>query len=387
MLQAGLLIDKNTAKRKVLENAKRKHFVFNGPTLHIIIPTARCNQGCSYCHSSVKPPSEKGVDLEPETGKKIIDFIIDTKPKDMTIEFNGGESSLKTETLRELIEYCEEKKGDKNIEYLLVSKVTTSLDGPSKVHNINRPLLGGIESHSKVTKNMKELKEKGVEVNALMVTTKRSLRKYVEIINEYVLRDLKMIHLKHLNNIGYAKGKSKISYSAEEFIVFWRKSLDYILELNKRGVRIIERITEVILQKIITGIDPNYFEMRNPCGMILGQIAYNYDGKIYTCDEGKGNDLFEIGDVRKDRLRDILARNKTKALLKMSYNENLICNSCAYQPYCGICPVLAHAEQNNLIPKVTTTMNCKVYMNAFNYVFEKMIFNNDERNILMNWIN
>ena len=57
MLQAGLLIDKNTAKRKVLENAKRKHFVFNGPTLHIIIPTARCNQGCSYCHSSVKPPS------------------------------------------------------------------------------------------------------------------------------------------------------------------------------------------------------------------------------------------------------------------------------------------------------------------------------------------
>ena len=48
--------------------------------------------------------------------------------------------------------------------------------------------------------------------------------------------------------------------------------------------------------------DPNYLDIRSPCGAGIGQIAYSYDGKIYTCDEGRmlggmGDDIFCIGNV------------------------------------------------------------------------------------------
>jgi hypothetical protein len=28
-------------------------------------------------------------------------------------------------------------------------------------------------------------------------------------------------------------------------------------------------------------------ELRSPCGAGIGQLLYNYDGKVYTCDEGR----------------------------------------------------------------------------------------------------
>ena len=28
-------------------------------------------------------------------------------------------------------------------------------------------------------------------------------------------------------------------------------------------------------------------QLRSPCGAGIGQLLYNYDGKVYTCDEGR----------------------------------------------------------------------------------------------------
>jgi len=39
--------------------------------------------------------------------------------------------------------------------------------------------------------------------------------------------------------------------------------------------------------KILTENDPNFLDSRSPCGACIGQVAYNYDGKVYTCDEGR----------------------------------------------------------------------------------------------------
>jgi hypothetical protein len=42
-----------------------------------------------------------------------------------------------------------------------------------------------------------------------------------------------------------------------------------------------------MLKKMLTTSDPNYVDTRSPCGAVIGQVAYNFDGKIYSCDEGR----------------------------------------------------------------------------------------------------
>lgn len=71
----------------------------------------------------------------------------------------------------------------------------------------------------------------------------------------------------------------KLWYSWEEFIEFYKKSMDYILELNKKWVEFRENLSTMYLSKILTDKDPNYLDERSPCGACIWQIAYNYDGK------------------------------------------------------------------------------------------------------------
>ena len=62
-------------------------------------------------------------------------------------------------------------------------------------------------------------------------------------------------------------------------------------------------------------------ELRSPCGAGVGQMGYNFDGKVYTCDEGRmigrmGDPIFEIGDVNDaaQTHRDFIAHPSVRAV-------------------------------------------------------------------------
>ncbi len=46
---------------------------------------------------------------------------------------------------------------------------------------------------------------------------------------------------------------------------------DYMIDLNKRGVEILERFAAIFLTKILGGEDPNFLDIRSPCGAGTGQ--------------------------------------------------------------------------------------------------------------------
>ena len=86
-------------------------------------------------------------------------------------------------------------------------------------------------------------------------------------------------------------------------------------------------------------------ELRSPCGAGIGQIAYYYDGNIYTCDEGRmlaemGDDSFKLGNVYDNTYDELINCNNCKAACISSVLESLpTCHDCVYSPYCGTCPV------------------------------------------------
>ena len=401
---------------KIIDKTRNKYgFLFNGTSLHIVVVTLRCNMKCLYCQASSVDPKSKNYDMNKETAKKTVDLIFQSPSKCITIEFQGGEPLLNFDVVKFIVGYAKKINKDhkkdlritlvtnlnaidaKKLDYLIKNNVNicTSLDGPKFIHNHNRPLLGGIESYDSVLNWIKRIKEEYKKnrikggVNALITVTKKTLDYPKAIVDEYIKQGITMIHLRHLTNLGCAsKEWKKIGYSAKEFIKFWKKALDHIINLNKKGVEIQERMAVIILRKVTQIADgEDYLDLRSPCGAAIGQLVYNYDGDVFTCDEGRmvGNDIFKIGDVNM-KYNKILTSPQTCGIINASVNDCFICDNCVYKPYCGLCPVCNYFEQGSIIAKVPETPRCKIYMAMFDYLVEKYFFDKKAKSVFDMWL-
>ena len=401
--KAGIILTEKNTYQVINDYKERNFFLFYGPSLHIVVPTLRCNMNCIYCHASSVPENKKGYDMDKKTAKKVVDFIFKSPNKSITIEFQGGEPLLNWNIVKYITNYSlnknkTEKKElrlalvtnlvemDENKLDFLIKKgvsICTSLDGPKIVHDYNRRYLNG-SNYEKVVKWIKKINKKykqiGKDINmgALVTLTKKSLKYPKEIVDEYVKLGLHSIHLRFLNGLGVAKKSwKKISYSVDDYLAFWKKAVSYIENLKNKGVKIQERMIKIMEQKISEKFDPNYIDLKSPCGAAIGQLVYNYDGKIYSCDEARmlKEDIFMLGDVKKDSYKKILTSSKTCSIINASINENFVCNDCVYKPYCGVCPVCNYAEQGNVIADIIRTARCKIFMNQFDWVFKEKFIN------------
>jgi len=394
--EKGIIFQGNNLD-KLIETYRKKHaYLFQGPSLHIIIPTQRCNLKCLYCHAMAQPLNKEGYDMSFETAKKTVDFIFQTTSNAVTIEFQGGEPLLRFDLVKYIIKYAKElnKKHKKKLLFSIVTNFTlmtdeifeflkkerigicTSLDGPAIVHNKNR------QEYEKTSFWIEKIK-KSYHIHAMPIITKNSLPYYKEIIDEYIKFDLRNIWLKPTNRIGYAKENwESLKITPEEFLDFYKKALDYLIEKNKE-ILLIENFTRVLFRKIFTDECVNFTDLQSPCGAAIGQLAYNYDGSIRTCDEGRLYDLFKLGTVD-DSYEDIMKSPQTCGIVKASMNDNPVCEICAYKPYCGLCPVCNYALTGNIISRLPND-RCKMFMGMFDYVIEKTLFDKNYKKIFVDW--
>lgn len=413
--EKGIIFTENN-KEKVKDLLKKRNkFLENGTDLHIVIPTLRCNQKCVYCHASSKSIDSDGYDMDENTAKAVVDFIFQSPSKTLIIEFQGGEPLLRFDIVKYIIEYATKlnenfkKKiiftivtnfsllSKDKLDYLVENNISicTSLDGPQSLHDKNRPFATGAGSHSLVEEAIKNLEEeykkKGVtwrKTNALITITKYSLPFWKEIVDEYIRLNLDEIHLRFLNNLGDARQSWEgIAYTPEEFITFWKKTIDYILELNKKGVRFMERSSLILLAKILKEVDPNFLDIRSPCGAAIGQLAYTPQGDIFSCDEARmvAEDLFKLGNVKNDTYRKVISSSPTISLICSSINDCQICDYCVYKPYCGVCPVCNFVEQGSIIANIPQTARCKIYKEQFTYIFN-LLRDAENKKIFLGWM-
>jgi uncharacterized protein len=367
----------------------KKGYLQTGPSLHIIVITLRCNFNCIYCHASARNMEDSDYDMTEETAIKTVDRIFETSSSYINIEFQGGEPLANWKMIEFILKYANDKNkkyqkelkfslvsnfslmDEKKFDFLIKNKVslTSSLDGDRALQNKNRPLAGGdsFDPVQKWTKRFFEIYPKiqkegyTAKMGALVTVTKFSLDKWKEIIDTYVELGFDRIFLRPINPFGFS-GFSKekwgtIAYSPTDFLEFYQKSLEYILELNKKGIKFREICTAVFLKKIYEPRDPGFMDLRSPCGAGIGQIAYHYNGNIFSCDEGRmmsmmGDDSFLLGNVFDNSLRDIVDNPITKSLCVSSCLEGLPgCQDCALRPYCGVCPIYNYAVYGNIFPK------------------------------------
>ncbi|NLH38760.1 MAG: His-Xaa-Ser system radical SAM maturase HxsB [Elusimicrobia bacterium] len=409
-----IIVDKDI-KNFILDFKKLSKYRFSTTSLHIIVLTLKCNHFCRYCRATGF--NQDGT-MTLATAKKAIDFIFDTPNHSITIEFQGGEALLNWDVLKNSIDYIKEKNkkykkdlqvavvtnlsimDDEKLKFMIKNNISicTSLDGPEFIHNKNRVYYNG-SSYKKVVYWLKKIKFITEKINnnrkdslpsALMTTTKLSLKYPEKIIDEYRNLGLGGIFLRPLSPIGYAKGVwNDIGYNANDFLNFYEKAIDYILKINKKEL-FVERNAAIKLKKILFQEDPNYLDLRSPCGASTGQLAYNYNGDIYTCDEGRmiatSDDFsFKVGNVYSSRYFDVITSKPTKScIISSCLDNNINCYKCAFKPYCGICPVFNYEVSGKTYSSIKTNYWCDIEKGIFKILINKLM-KNENYNIFLRW--
>lgn len=385
-----------------------KNYLFSSTSLHIFVLTNACNMKCVYCQAQNGESIPCGM-MSKETAQKAVDIALSSPETYLSFEFQGGEPLLNFEIIKFIVEYTEAMSCQKIVDFNIVSNLTlmtdeiaefikthnigvsTSLDGNENLHNKNRMFRNDTGTYSSVLDGINILKNHEISYGAIQTTTSYSLSKSKEIIDEYVRLGLSNVFIRNLTPLGCAYNSwDKIGYSPEAFIDFYRECFDYILKINLQGTYLKEGHASIMLSKILTGVPINYMELRSPCGAAIGQIAYYYDGKIYTCDEGRmlaemGDHSFQLGTVD-NSYEELISSNNCKAACIASTLESVPhCCDCVYEPYCGTCPVVNLALSKDIFNKEPNDYKCKIYKGIFDTIFTALQ-DAKKTKILKTWI-
>ncbi len=383
---------------------KKNAFLSQGTGLHIVVVTLRCNQKCVYCQVSSVGMDGTDTDMTEETASKVVRRIFESSSDDITIEFQGGEPLVNWPIIQYIVKNALEinKTAKKNLMIGLVSNLSlmdeeklkflldhnvtfcTSLDGPAEVHEQNRKWLGGT-SHGDALKwwkvIMDKTKRKKYRIDALTTITKHSLKYPKEIVDQYLEIGARGIYLRYLSPLGFAlKTWEKIGYTSDEYLHFYRMAMDYIIEINLKNKkkRFFENMAKQFLTKILLNEDPNNMDVRNPCGAGIGQMAYNFDGSLYTCDEGRmlsrmKDESFRMGHVSQGSIVENMRHPAVRSLIVGSdLDAQPQCSSCAYKPYDGVCPIYNYVSEGDIISRMHSNQHCHVHMGILDYLFERM---------------
>jgi uncharacterized protein len=378
----------------------KKSFLDGFAKLHIFVVSLRCDHSCPYCQVSRQSEDKTRYDMTGEMARRGVDLMLQVPAQAVTCEFQGGEALLNFPLVQEIVEYATERNrqigkklsfvvctnlstlADAHLDYFRQHGilVSTSLDGPAALHDRNRPFSKG-SSHAVVERNIRRVQEALGQgsVSALMTTTKDSLRYPVEIVDEYLRLGLESIFLRPLSPYGFAVKTAKaIGYDTTDFLAFYRRALDHIIEINRSGRTFAETYATLILKKILTPYPTGYVDLQSPAGAGFGVVVYNYGGEVYASDEARmlaemGDTSFRLGNVLENDYQEIFFGDRMQAIAAASCNEALAgCADCVLQPFCGADPVYHYATQGDMFGNRAASGFCKRNMSIIRDLIHRL---------------
>ena len=381
---------------------EKKRFLDNFTGLHIFVLTLCCNQNCVYCQASSQDEHMSGCTMSKETMKRSVDLMFSSPSPCLTMEFQGGEPSLVPELLEYGMSYAtrlnQEQK--RQLKFVLCTNcvnltdrvlalckeydvlISTSLDGPSFLHNRNR---GKVDSYERVVAGIEKArsllgKEK---VSALMTTSNEGLNYPVEIVDEYVKLGFQSIFLRALNPYGLATDSVNWEEYTQRFITFYKRAFERILEINKAGTLFMEDFAAIVLRKMLTPYSTGFVDLQSPAGIINSVLVYNYDGYVYASDESRmlaefKDFTFRLGSVN-DNYQDIVYGAKVRDIANVWCNECLAgCADCGIRAYCGADPVRNYSTQKDAYGYRPASLLCKKYKAIIEYLISLIIERENE---------
>lgn len=397
-----------------LKTRTKLSFLKNFTSLHMFVVSLRCEHSCGYCQVSRQSDDKLAFDMSEKTAKQAVEFVFRSSSSAIKIEFQGGEPLLNFERIKQIVAWAEERNVTecRDLQFVIATNLalisdehlvfckehsillSTSLDGPEDLHNRNRPRPGR-DSYQRVVEGIRRsravLGRDGV--SALMTTTRASLPRVREIIDEYLRQDMDGIFLRPLSPYGFAvKTKAIAAYDQTAWLDFYKEGLERILDINRAGRRFVEFYSTVILTKMLTPFTPGYVDLVSPAGIGIAAMIYNYDGDVYASDEGRmlaemGDKRFRLGNLNANSYEDIIYSDVLLDALEESFAASApMCAECAFEPFCGADPVYHYATQRDYVGKKPLSGFCNRHMAMCRHLITLMRQTPDATDIFRSWV-
>lgn len=317
-----------------------------------LITTSDCNLCCRYCFSN---SGDFATVMSKDLAITAVDHaLLKSKGKRLSIAFFGGEPSLTSDLIREVVEHAKRKKSDSGVngvEFSITTNgvmtddflsflidndfmITLSVDGPADIQDFQRPLKNGRKSSVRVEKTIKRLALANKRFKARVTITENSVNYMTEIVEWFHSLGGREIHFEPVTITGRASIKTKgVSLEKPSSVSFSENLKKAIRAGTRLGVGIINSSFMNIMNP-----PPEFCE-----GNSNNRISVSYTGDVTTCVEVQerchpASDQFIIGHYDQISNKLIIereAREKTCSGIKMGQ-----CKQCFALRICGGgCPV------------------------------------------------
>lgn len=308
--------------------------------------TEQCNLGCTYCFH----PKLTGDVLDVEAGKKMLDALHTKYPKEMYINFFGGEPMLYPEVIKSLSEYA--KTLWKNVELGMSTngtiwseefftwaksnnfKMQVSCDGNKATQNASRGMA------DEVHKNIKLLLGLFPKMCVRMTYTPENVKDLADNV-VFLHRKLAVKSIIHQANIEGDWSEEALNMYQHQY---------KILVQYKRQVKNDLRIS--FLDRNISICEFNTIPEDAFCQAGKTLIAILPNGDVYPCHRAASNRLFKLGNI----LEDMIIRGEFLNITK----NTMGCDQCPAAPTCHSCIItnfLVNKSLSKPVEKYCKLMN------------------------------
>jgi len=355
----------------------KRSFLAGFTGLHIFVVTLRCDHSCHYCQVSRVSANRQKYDMSAATAERALDLAFRSPANPIKIEFQGGEPLLNFDLVRDVVlaAKAHPARRSRALEFVIATNLaflsdsilefckehgillSTSLDGPSVVHNANRPRPEN-NSYELTIEGLRRAREVlGFDrVSAIMTTSRSSLDYPEAIVDEYVSQGFDHIFLRPISPYGFAiRTQRRTGYELDRWLDFYKTAFARIIEVNRSGTFLVEDYAAILLTKMLTPFGTGYVDLQSPAGLGIRVAVYNYDGDVYASDEARmlaemGDRTFRIGNVHSDTYEAIFGQQRLRDWAAASVIESLPgCADCAFQTYCGVDPLENYTKQGDVV--------------------------------------
>jgi len=299
-----------------------------------------CNLRCRYCY--VKPWLASGNVMPNEILECVVRKCLQDSPSS-TFSWHGGEPTLAgydffQDAMNLIEQYRQPGQKVRNLIQTNATKITpelaklfkqydfgvsVSLDGPERIHGVNRIVINGDNSFSQVIRGIKTLREWGVDPSVICTVSKETLSFAKETFHFLISQGFKRIKYSPV----FDSIEDNFSVTNDEWFEYLKTVFYQWFEIRDPVIQVRD------LDEVITWLSEKSLKLCSINKTCLHWVSINPKGEIYPCEYLR--EQYYYGNITQMELGDIFSTTVFQEFKRVYRAVPLKCQRCNFFELCG----------------------------------------------------
>ncbi|MDP6944812.1 MAG: hypothetical protein QF464_11735, partial [Myxococcota bacterium] len=170
------------------------------------------------------------------------------------------------------------------------------------------------------------------------------------------------------------------------------QALDQCIAHEADGKPVAETTARVLTRRVLGDRAPNHAQFRSPAADGIGQLAYHWDGRVFSSEAGRqlaqdaDDEMFKLGELRIHGYHDMITSPTVRALVLATLLEGQPgCNDSVYAPFGGLSPADCYAEHGSIHGRPAEHAGWRRLVRTLDALFERIRGDDATSSVLKRW--